>query len=96
MKKSGLDSPGWQRECSTQDYIRQLTLGEKWDTKSWDINCSKKKKMSVVVPVSSLYVAIFNFVNNLLPVSDYFGDMCAKLYAFMRFFSCLLSQSPIL
>ena len=31
---SPLLSPGWQRECSAQDYIRQLTLGEKWVTKS--------------------------------------------------------------
>ena len=31
---SPLLSPGWLRECSAQDYIRQLTLGEKWVTKS--------------------------------------------------------------
>merc|ERR1712212_363307 len=41
---SPLLSPGWQRECSAQDHIRQLTLGEKWVTKSWGKKKKKKKK----------------------------------------------------
>ena len=40
-------SPGWQRECSAQDYIRQLTLGEKWVTKSWDNDFKKQQRLQI-------------------------------------------------
>ena len=49
---SPLLSPGWQRECSAQDFIRQLTSGEKQGYKNRGI---MKNKHSYLLPHLSAF-----------------------------------------